>query len=117
MKRSFMYMRPGNLYKDFIIEECKSLVGKSGRPQTSYSSDGTKVLKGALAEATPKQKVEWSQLQHPITHTIVQDGKPKAKAEDKLILGNRVFLVQGVDNPGDIGVCTVYYVEERNDVK
>lgn len=53
----------------------------------------------------------------PITHTIVQTGKPMAKAEDKLVLGNRIFLVQGVDEPGSLGVCTIYYVEERADVK
>ena len=40
-----------------------------------------------------------------------------AEAEDKLVLGNRVFLIQGVDEPGSLGVCTIYYVEERADVK
>lgn len=61
--------------------------------------------------------IEWQQLQHPISHTIIQDGRPKAKAEDKLILGERIFLIQGIDDPGSIGVCTIYYVEERMDVK
>lgn len=117
MRRSYMYLRPGNLYKDFIIEESVSGIGKNGRPQTSYVGDGTCMLRGALAEATPKQKLEWQQLQHPISHTIVQDGRPKAKAEDKLILGSRVFLIQGLEEPGSIGVCTIYYVEERMDVK
>ena len=45
------------------------------------------------------------------------DRKPKAKAEDKLVLENRVFLIQGVDEPGSLGLCTIYYVEERADVK
>lgn len=117
MRRSYMYLRPGNLYKDFIIERQTEGVSKAGRPTTSYSSKGDWTLRGALAEATPKQKMEWQQLQHPITHTIVQDGRPLAKQEDKLIFGNRVFLIQGVDEPGSIGVCTIYYVEERMDVK
>ncbi len=112
-----MYLRPGNLYKYFIIEENTSEVGRTGRPQTSYNREGSRMLRGALAEATPKQKIEWQQLQHPITHTVVQDGRPKAKAEDKLILGNRVFLIQGLEEPGSIGVCTIYYVEERVDVQ
>ncbi|MDO4305991.1 MAG: hypothetical protein Q4C77_04090 [Eubacteriales bacterium] len=112
-----MYLRPGNLYKDFIIEENKATIGRTGRPQTSYDCDGSRTLKGALAEATPKQKLEWGQLEHPITHAIVQDGRPKAKAEDKLVLGNRIFLIQGLEEPGSIGVCTIYYVEERMDVK
>ena len=116
MRRSYMYMRPGNLYKDFLIEGSSATIGPTGRPTTSYSTDGKKTLRGALAEATPKQKMEWSQLQHPITHTIVQSGRPKAKQEDKLISGNRIFFIQGIDEPGSVGVCTIYYVEERMDV-
>ena len=112
-----MYLRPGNLYKEFVIEDNTADIGKTGRATASFSGDGSRTLKGALAEATPKQKVEWQQLQHPISHTIIQDGRPKAKAEDKLILGERIFLIQGIDDPGSIGVCTIYYVEERMDVK
>jgi len=115
--RAFMYLRPGNLYKDFIIEENVTGVNSSGRPKTSYEGDGTKMMSGVLAEADNRQKMRWEQLQHPITHTIVQNGKPHAKAEDKLILGERVFLVQGVDEAGSLGIVTIYYVEERMDVK
>ena len=83
MRRAMMYLRPGNLYKEFVIEDNKADIGKTGRATASFSGDGSRTLKGALAEATPKQKVEWQQLQHPISHTIIQDGRPKAKAEDK----------------------------------
>ena len=117
MMRSFMYLRPGNLAKDFIIEQRSTSLSEIGRPKTAYQDDGNCMLKGVLAEADTRQKMRWAQLQHPITHTIVQTGKPMAKAEDKLVLGNRIFLVQGVDEPGSLGVCTIYYVEERADVK
>ncbi len=117
MRRSYMYLRPGNLYKYFVIEPSTSVVTSNGRPKTTYDQTGNRTLRGALAQATTKQKIEWEQLQHPITHTIVQDGRPRAKAEDKLVLGDRVFLIQGVDEPGSIGICTIYYVEERMDVK
>lgn len=115
--RTFMYLRPGNLYKDFIVEENVAGVSESGRPNTSYVWDGTKMVRGVLTEADNKQKMRWEQLQHPISHTIVQSGRPHAKAEDKLILGERIFLVQGVDEAGGLGICTIYYVEERMDVK
>ena len=117
MSRSFMYLRPGNLMKDFVIEQSSTSLSEIGRPRTAYQDDGNCILKGVLAEADTRQKMRWEQLQHPITHTIVQDGKPLAKQEDKLIFGNRVFLIHGVDEPGSIGVCTIYYVEERMDVK
>lgn len=115
--RTFVYLRPGNLYKDFIVEENVAGLNPSGRPKTSYEGDGAKMLIGVLAEANDKQKMRWEQLQHPISHTIVQTGRPNAKAEDKLVLGERVFLVQGVDDVGSLGICTIYYVEERMDVK
>ena len=70
MRRAMMYLRPGNLYKEFVIEDNKADIGKTGRATASFSGDGSRMLKGALAEATPKQKVEWQQLQHPISHTI-----------------------------------------------
>lgn len=115
--RAFMYLRPGNLYKDFIVEENVVSVNPSGRPKASYEGDGTIMMTGVLAEADNKQKMRWEQLQHPITHTIVQDGPPKVKEEDKLVMGSRVFLVQGVENVGSLDISTIYYVEERNDVK
>ena len=116
MNRNFVHLRPGNLYKDFIIEENCTSVSSAGRPRAVYSGDGSRMLRGALAEADDKQKMRWEQLQHPVTHTIVQGGEPKAKAEDKLVLGSRVFLIQGVDEPGGLGICTIYYVEERKDI-
>lgn len=112
-----MYLRPGNLYKDFIIEEKSSTIDTTGRPKPKYEGTGNKMLRGALAEAKDSQKIRWEQLQHPITHTIVQNGIPKAKVEDKLVLNNRAFFIRGVDEPGSLGICTIYYVEERKDVK
>lgn len=115
--RACMYLRPGNLCKDFIVEENVTATNSFGRPTASYEGDGTKMLRGVLAEADYRQKMRWEQLQHPISHTIVQAGKPNAKAEDKLILGERIFLVKGIDEAGSLGICTIYYVEERMDVK
>lgn len=117
MIRHMMYLRPGNFYKDFVVEESRTSISNIGRPTISHDGTGERMLRGALAEASEEQKLEWKQLQHPITHTIVQDGKPKAKNDDRLLLGSRVFTIQGVVHPGSIGVCTIYYVEERLDEK
>jgi len=113
-----MYLRPGNQYKDFIVEESVEEVNqKTGRPRTAYNDNGLNMFKGALAQADPRQKSRWEQLQHPISHVIIHHGQPLAKAEDKLVLGERVFFVQGVDDIGSLGISTLYYVEERADVK
>ena len=117
MIRNIMYMRPGNLYKEFVVESNKTDVSTSGRPIEKYDSEDIKTLKGSLADATAKDIARFGQNQHPITHTIVQPGRPLAKANDKLILDDRVFLVWGVDEAGSLGVCTIYYAEERKDIK
>lgn len=113
----YTYLRPGNLYHVFIIESGSQEIGEFGRPKQRYSGEEQRTLWGCLADATTADKERWAQLQHPITHTVEQPGAPKAKAEDKLVLGDRIFLIQGVDDCGALGIATLYYVEERTDVQ
>jgi hypothetical protein len=110
-----MYLRPGNLYKDFTIEKKGASISTRGRAKTEYNSEPGEQIKAVLAEAKPQEKERWRQLQHPISHTIVQKGTPKASAEDRLVFGERTFFIQGVDEPGALGFWTIYYVEERYD--
>lgn len=110
---AIFYLRPGNLYKDFFVAKCTSGVDGKGRPVKKYDSDHSVVIHAVLAQATPQEKARWEQIQHPITHTIVDRGHPKAAETDQLTCGNRKFYVQGVDEPGQLGLYTIYYVEER----
>lgn len=112
-----MYARPGNLFKDFIIEENRQVVTSTGRVANSHSGDGTKTLKGCLAEASDEDRTNHGQRDHVVTHTIVQAGSPKAKRADKLILGERAFYIVDIDDCGSLGISTIYYAEERRDVK
>ena len=112
-----MYVRPGNLFKDFIIEGNKQAVTSTGRVANCHTGDGTKTLKGCLAEASDEERTNHSQKDHVITHTIVQAGSPKAKRTDKLVLGDRVFYIVDIDDAGSLGISTIYYAEERRDAK
>lgn len=112
-----MYVRPENLFKEFIIESNRQVVTKTGRVANSHSGDGTETLKGCLAEASDEDRSKHSQKEHNITHTIVQAGRPKAKRTDKLVLGERVFYIVDIDDAGSLGISTIYYAEERRDVK
>lgn len=109
---NFMYFRPGNLYKEFIMEENKQGISEGGRVINRYAGDGTRTLKGCLAEASPDTKERWKQLGHAVTHTIVQAGFAKAKAGDRLLLGRRHFHVEGVDDAGNLGIAVMYFVRE-----
>lgn len=112
-----MYLRPGNLFKEFIIEANSQVVTSTGRVANSHSGDGTKILKGCLAEASDEDRTNHSQKDHIVTHTIVQAGRPQAKRTDKLVLGERVFYIVDIDSAGALGISTIYYAEERRDVK
>lgn len=112
-----MYLRPGNLFKDFVVENNKQDVSSTGRVVNKHNGDGAIMLKGCLAEATNDDRQNHSQHDHIVTHTIVQAGSPKAKRTDKLILGNRTFYIVDIDDCGSLGITTIYYAEERRDVK
>ena len=71
---------------------------------------------GSLASANEVDKAHGT-ADHIVTHVIVQCGKPRAERTDRLILGNRVFYVVDIDDTGSLGISTLYYAEERTDVK
>lgn len=112
-----MYLRPGNLFKYFIIESCQQAVTGTGRVANNHTGDGTKTLKGCIAEASDEDRANHSQKDHIVTHTIVQAGRPKAKRMDKLVFGERTFYIVDIDDAGSLGISTIYYAEERRDAK
>ena len=115
--RNFMYLRPGNMPKQFAIERCVQAVNAAGRPVTSYGPWDGETLKAVLCVASESEAARFSQESHHITHTIVQEGRARAKEDDRLRFGNRSYLIKGVDNCGLIGTHTIYYVEERMDLE
>lgn len=112
-----VYMRPGNLLKEFAIDANRQEVTGTGRVANRHAGDGTETLKGCLAEATDDDRANHSRKDHVVTHTIVQAGSPRAKRTDKLVLGERVFHIVDIDDAGGLGISTIYYAEERQDAK
>ena len=112
-----MYVRPGNMFKEFIVEDNSQMVSSTGRVVNRHTGDGTKTLKGCLAQANEKDIASHSRPDHVVTHTIVQSGQPVVKRTDRLILGDRLFYICDVDDTGGLGISTIYYAEERRDVR
>ena len=110
-----MYLRPGNLFKDFTIEQKGEGTTARGRVTSGYSPKSGAQLSAVLADADPEEKERWQQQQHPITHTITQRGTPLAGEGDRLVHGSRYFYIQGVNEPGSLGLWTIYYTQERSD--
>ena len=114
-----VYLRPGNLYKEFDIIRLKSEM-VSGFPKENYVNEGEH-LEGILAEASSNQsdmvKHRFDQSQHSLTHTLVVGVSSGVKRGDRLVLGERGFLVLLVDDAGALGISDLVYLEERNDLK
>lgn len=117
MNARMMYVRPGNLFKEFIVESNRQSVTGAGRVVNNHGGGGAVTLKGCLSEASEEDRINHSQKEHVVTHTIVQAGKPRAKRTDRLVLRNRVFYIVDIDDAGALGISTIYYAEERTDAK
>lgn len=108
-----MYLRPGNLFKDFQIVRVETRI-HNGTPVGQSEITG-EILRGCLAVATPEEKMRWDQPQHPVTHSIVQRGKPTAERGWNLLREGKIYQIHGINPCSDLGIATVYYVEERGD--
>lgn len=112
-------LRPGQGFKAFSVLRKKGGTTESGRPKTTTLAPDGEIF-GIISQASQKEIEQWKQNGHPITHTIVQRGtKDRAKAEEILELKGtkRRFRVKGVNDPGELGHFTIYYVEERLDLQ
>lgn len=75
-----------------------------------------------LSVAKPDEQEMFHQMNVRVTHTLIQRGKPAAKEQDIFALckggtETRWFRVQAVQNKGEMDIDTVYYCEERGDLK
>lgn len=122
-------LRPGQGFQSFIImRDGGGYVSSSGAVMQNRIVGET--IKGIISQASQREKDEWKQTGHPISHTIVQKGhKNRANAGDFLCLTKRrecdetmqpqgrMYYIQGTHDPGELGHFTVYYVEERLDME
>lgn len=111
-------LRPGQGGRPFTVLRREGGKTEKGRPITSTHKPKGQLF-GMITQARQKDIEQWKQNGHPITHTIVQRGAlNQAKATDILEMDgtDRRFLVQGVQDPGELGLFTIYNVEERFDL-
>lgn len=112
-------LRPGQGFRVFHVLSRTGTKTPTGRPVTGEIEERGIVV-GIISQASQKQIEQWKQNGHPISHTIVERGTfNQAKATDILQLDgtNRRFLVQGRQDPGELGHFTIYYVDERMDLQ
>ena len=110
---------PGQGFFPFYVHRKIGGLSSSGKPKAASLQKTDIEFLGALLAANQKEKEEWKQNDHSITHKIIEySAQAKAKATDYLVMADgREFYVQGVKNPGNLNVTMIYYVEERFDVR
>jgi hypothetical protein len=73
----------------------------------------------ALARASFRQVVLSTQVDYNISHQLVHQGPPRLEVGDRFRkpprgpLDERLYYIREVENPGDLGLWTIYAVEER----
>lgn len=109
------FHRPGQALICFQILRPLNVVTERGR----IRQRGDQIVEhicAVLAQADPKQKEQWKQQGHPISHVIVQELRGvTAQTGDILLYRNQKFEVQGCQNPGELNHYMLYYCMERLD--
>lgn len=110
-----MYLRTKDLQRTFTIQQRTDSETARGRVNATYNEASTTTLEGVLVDATPFEQEKFKQTGHPVTHTIKQVGPKKAEEGDRLVHDGRSFYIQTIENPADLGIRTLYRVQERRD--
>lgn len=109
---------PGQELREFDVYRDGDYRTASGRI-TSNGVERLGTIRAVLAAAKPEEIERWRQLEHPVTHKIIQHGTAPfgIRAGDSLVRGEKRYIVQAAPyNPSGINHWTIYYCEERSDV-
>jgi hypothetical protein len=70
-------------------------------------------FQAVLVSSRTGEIVAAEELRFPATHQIIADGPPQASVQDRLQVGSRVFEILQTEDPGEMGIATIYSVVER----
>lgn len=122
MLANTMYLRPGQLMKVYDISR-ETSVNDHGYLRNAYQRTGEQV-RGILSQADTNQaertKHLWDQNQHSLSHTMVVASASDIRKDDIIASTDetdKAYLVLAVDNVAAMGLSTLVYLEERNDIK
>lgn len=113
-----IHLLPGQALRNFDVYHDGEHRTGSGRV-TSNGMERAGTIKAILAAAKPEEILRWRQLEHPVTHKIIQQGAPPfpIKAGDSLCCAGRRYIVRTEPyNVGGLNHWTIYYCEGRSDI-
>ena len=109
---------PGQELREFTVFRDGEYTTASGRV-IANGREQIGTIWAVLAVARPEETERWRQLEHPVSHKIIQQGTPPFAIQpgDVFIQNNRRYLVQTAPYQiGGLSHWTIYYCNERRDV-
>jgi len=113
-------MRLGQELREFIVLHPETRGTENGREGLTNLFKPVGTVRAILAQARPEETQRWRQLNHPVTHKIIMQHKPPfdIRPGDVFERDGRYFYHQMTPyDVGDIGHWTIFYCDERSDVK
>lgn len=109
-----MYLKPRQVFENILVESATSRVDEIGRVVKVFEPCGR--IFGCITKFLPSENEKFHGIKHNVTHKIVARwGSIAAKVGDKLISGDKIFLVEAVDDA--LGQFAIYFVTQRGDLK
>lgn len=111
-----MYLKPRQIFQRFLVEAKETRIDETGRQRVEFKPTGLEIF-GVLCTIEPFEREKLFGLKREADCKIVQkNGGIRAQVGDKLISGNRKFLVKAVETPAGLGYWQIYYATERSDL-
>lgn len=112
-------LRPGEGFKKIAVWKSDSGLTSYGRHSPGDYLPTEDYIWGIVTNANQKEIDQWKQNGHPISHKVTEYGAQiKAEATDLLVTEDDMRLyIQGIKNPGGLGITIIYFVTERFDMK
>ena len=113
-------MMPGQELREFTVLRPETRSTDNGREGLTNQFVEIGKISAILAQAKPEEIQRWRQLTHPITHKIIMQDRPPfdIKPGDIFERAGRRFYNQAIPyDVGDLGHWTIFYCEERTDIK
>lgn len=111
---------PGQQLIKFAVYSTSETVSDYGRVTSSQNTENLKgSILATISQANEHEVERWKQIGHPVSHTVVvhdqlfavQDVLVQAEDIIEKPTGER-FMVQGVDDPSDLGFFKILYCEQ-----
>ena len=112
-------LMPGQELREFTVSRPETRGTENGREGLTNSFQPIGKVRAILAQAKPEEIQRWRQLNHPITHKIIMQGKPPFEIRPGDTFerdGLRYYHQMTPYDVGDIGHWTIFYCDERTDV-